>query len=402
MQKIKAFVVAAVLTALLSGCTNLFPERTEIDDLLIIDVIGLDKDAENPDKICMTVLSKKKAETPGGESGAAQSSKNIILSSNAATSIQAARNFQTSLDKKVFWGHVEYYLIGEAAAREGINKYIDLLTRDHEMRGNSKIHIVEGTSAKEFIEKSGTGEYYLLDRLDAIGKNAELITGASEVELVEFMLWLNSEYMCAVLPTIKLKPREGGKKEGTEPPMDIDLGGYAVFKDLKLVSILDRRMTRGKNFLLNKVKSGIIEVKDPDGNVVGLEIIEGGASIKPVFEKDELKEVKVSAELTSNIDEVHSTSLFFEKDVLKHLSEEQSKIIKGEIEGAIAYAKENNTDFVDIANVIETKHPIKWLKYKDRWDEVFPNLQVNVEVVSKINRTYDIREPSGVYEEEHK
>jgi spore germination protein KC len=336
------------------------------------------------------------------------------LSNTSATFLQAGREFQTSSDKKMFWGHIDYYLIGEEAAKEGVAKYIDFLSRDNEIRGNSKVYIIKGATAKEFIEKTGAEETFMPDRLKAIEENAKLVTGAQDLELYEFLVWLNNKYSSAVAPVLCLKPKENnqgeeqGDKQGDEQKdkgqhsMDFDLGGYAFFKNLKLVDIMGKEMTRGENFLLNRVTSGAIEVKDPEGNMVGLEIIDNSTKISPKFEKNELKEVNIKVKLSSNVGEVHSTSDIITKNILDFLANEQSNIIKNEIERVIAYAQGNNTDFVDIANVIESKYPTKWVKYKERWDEIFPDLLINVEVRSRINRTYDIREPSGVFEEEHK
>ena len=400
----KLIIFTIVLTISLSGCgKGILPNRMEISDLMMISAAGVDKDPNDPNNICVTIISKKNSDGQNGKSaGGEGSAKSVILSNEAETFNKAIHDFQTSSDKQMFWGHVEYYLFGEEAAKDGIAKYLDFLARDHEIRGNARIYVIEGTTAKEFIEKSSTGEYFMPDRLKAIGENSRQVAGSQELELFQFMQWLNNKYSCAAVPSLNLKPKTKEKKEGEESAMDIDLGGYSIFKDLKLVSTIDKQMTRGENFLLNRVITGVIQVKDPEGNMVGLEIIDTNTKIKPKFEKGELKQINIKVKLSSNIGEVHSTSSIFTKDIINFMTNEQSKVIKDEIEKVISRAKENNTDFINIANVIETKHPVKWVKYKDRWDQIFPELPIIVDVESKINRTYDIREPNGVVEEEHK
>ncbi len=398
------FIFTIIITILLTGCSKgILPRRIEINELMMVSAVGVDKDPKDPNNICITIISEKKSDGQSGKSGVGEEkSKSIILSNEAETFLEAEREFQTFSDKQMFWGHVEYYLIGEEAARDGVAKYIDFLSRDHEARGNSKVYIIEGATAKDFIEKSSTGEYFMPDRIKAIGDNSRLVTGSQELELVEFLQWLNNKYSCAVAPVLYLKSKDKEKKEGEQPSMSFDLGGYAIFKDLKLTGIIDKSMTRGENFLLNRVITGNIHVKDPEGKMVGLEIMSSSAKIEPEFENGNLKRINIEVKMSTNVDEVHSTSSIFTKDILKFLSNEQSKVIKEEIEQVISYAKENNTDFVDIANIFETNHPVKWNKYKDRWDDIFPSLSIDVEVKSRINRTYDIREPSGVLEEEHK
>lgn len=240
------------------------------------------------------------------------------------------------------------------------------------------------------------------DRLKAIGENSKLFTGSQELELLEFMQWLNNKYSSAVAPVLYLRQKENVKSEEEQPVMDIELNGYAVFKNLKLVTIVDRTQARGENFLLNRVVTGVIQVKDLSGEVVGLDIIDSHTRITPIFKNGELQEMSVKVKLSSNVDEVHSNLKIFTEDTLSLLSKEQSNVIKNEIEQVIKTAQENNADFVDMANVFSTRHPILWQKYKDRWDEVFPELPIRIEVESKINRTYDIRQPNGFFEGEDK
>lgn len=394
MLKTKIILLFTIISSLLlTGCSNsILPERTEIDDLMIIRAIGIDK-AKDEDKICVTIISKEVSSGQTQKGGGGGTERCITLTNEASTVFEAERQFQTHSEKKMFFGHVGFYLISEEAAREGVIKYIDFLIRDHEMRINSSVYIIKGSTAKDFIEKTSTGEYFMPDRLKAIGVNSKLVTGPKELLLSDFAHWLINYNSCVVAPTIQLKPKDKEHEEGKAPPMDIDLYGYAVFKDFKLAEFVDKKMTRGENFILNRVEEGVIEVKDPKGDMVGLEIIDSKTKIEPVFEKKELKQINIKVKLSSNLDEAHSTSMKFNEDFMEHLSNAQSKAVKGEIEKVISFAQEKNTDFIDIADVIEEKHPVKWLKYRDKWDEVFPKLQIKVEVESKINRTYDVHDP---------
>jgi Ger(x)C family germination protein len=401
MKRILSVILFIFIAVSASGCAlNILPEKIEINKLMMVQAVGVDKDLKDPNNVCITVLSKKQA--MGGKSGEQANPKGIVLSDKAPTFLEAEREFQSYSDKRMFWGHVDFYLVGEEAAREGIARYIDFFSRDNDMRVVSKVYIIKGSTAREFIEKSSTGEYYMPDRLRGIGENSKLYAGAQELELLEFIQWLNNKYSCAVAPVLSLKQTEHSKKEGDQPPMDIDLNGYAVFKNLKLVNIIDKDMARGENFLLNRITTGVIQVKDPDGEIVGLDIIEHRTKISPSFKDGELKGMKVKVTLSSNINETHSTTIRFTEDMLNYLSNKQSDAVKKQIEGVIRLAQENNTDFVDMANVFGTYHPVLWDKYKKKWDEIFPSLPISVEVDSKINRTYDIREPNGFFEEEHK
>lgn len=404
MKKVFIFLFLSIIPTLLAGCsTEFLPERVEIDKLTLIRAVGVDKGFKDPSNICITIVSKEVKEGKTGKADTqSQKQEAVVMSNEAATMLEAEREFQTYSDKRMFWGHVDFYLISEDAAREGISKYIDFFARDHEFRDNAKIYIIKDSSAKEFIEKSSTGNYFMPDRLKAIGENSILFTGSTELKLMDFMQWLNRKHSSAIAPVLYLKQKEEGGNKNGNIPLDIELDGYAAFKNLKLVTFINRKLARGENFLLNRVTSGVIQVKDPAGKMVGLDIIDSRTKISTVFRNGELLGMSVKVKLSSNVDEVHSSMKIFTEDTLNFLTQEQSNLIKTEIEQVIGTAKENNADFVDMASVFDTYHPVLWQKYKDRWDEIFPKLPVTVEVDSKINRTYDIREPNGFFEEEHK
>lgn len=387
------FVVFSMVIT--SGCEQILPERIEITDLNIIRAIGIDKDENTPGNICVTLISKqeKKEENSEESGGTAQKGKAEVMIKSARTILQAERELQSHSDKRVYFGHVKFFLIGEEAAREGITKHIDFLARDHDIRHNSKVYIVEGMTAREFIEKTSTMDYFLPDLLKALGQNSKNFAGANEVMLHEFLYDINKKQSCAIVPTIKISP---------EKEEEIDLGGYAVFKDLALKFITDLWEVRAINLLKKIPVKNPIELNDPNGYMVALDIYDSKADIKAVKKDGELQAVKVEVVFSTNINEVHNASTLFTEEALDQLTDKQSNIIRSELEAVIKKAKEQNTDFVNFATTIETKQPILWRKYLDKWEEVFPNLPVSIEVRSKIHRSYTIREPSGVVEEELK
>ena len=394
--------LSIVLSTLLSGCSaDMLPERTEINELNMIRAVGVDKGTGDSNNVCVTIVSEKSEEGQNGQ-GDSKTEKAVILSNEAPTLLQAQRAFQTYSDKRMFWGHAELFLVSEEAAKEGIAKYIDFFARDYSFRDTAKIYIIKGSTAADFIKRSSANNYFMPDHLRAIGKNSKFFTGSQELELLEFMQWLNDAYSSAIVPVLYLKEKENENSEENkedEPVMDIELEGYAIFKGSRLATIIDRTQARGENFLLNRVVTGVIQVKDPNGKMVGLDIIDNNTKIAPIFKDGELQSMSVKVSLSSNVDEMHSSIDIFDENTLNFLSAEQSKVIKSEIEQVIKIAQQNNIDFIDMANVFSTKHPVRWERHKDRWEEIFPSLSFSVEVESKINRTYDIREPNDLLSE---
>lgn len=172
-----------------------------------------------------------------------------------------------------------------------------------------------------------------------------------------------------------------------------------IIKDLKLIDFIHRPISRGYNFIHNKVISGTIDVSDPKGNTVSMEILGSETSIVPKIEGNRLVGVNIKTRFETNINEIHSTENIFKQDTLRFLEQQQSNEIKSEMEKCVEFAKEHKTDFIGIGKKVNLKHPIIWEGLKDQWPLIFANLPVAIEVESKINRTYNIREPNGYTEE---
>ena len=57
---------------------------------------------------------------------------------------------------------------------------------------------------------------------------------------------------------------------------------------------------------------------------------------------------------------------------------------------ALARSIELDTDFMQIGKKIELKHPVKFSKIKDQWEDVFRSVEFEVSARAEIDRTYDI------------
>lgn len=404
MKKVLIIAVVFIIFLNLAGCagSNILPNRREIEDLELVRAIGVDKSPTDPEKIMLTMTSKKPKESGaaesggGGGGGTSNTKKNArVLTSEAVTIINAGRQFQTYTDMQIFWGHTKFFIIGEEAARENIIKFIDAFTRDNDARLNSKIFVVKGGTAKEVLEQSNTGDFFVPDRLESMGHNTGFLSISGEVQVMDVMRQLDKHCSTAYIPTLFLSERKSKEDTPRMPLKDMELEGFSIFKNFKLVGFTNRNESRGFNFIRNKVTSGIIEVKDPVGQTAALEIINSETSITPQFEGDTLNGILVKTRLASNVNEIHSTFDIFKDPILDNLSMQQSNIIKSDIEGAINIAQKYNTDYLGISDIVYHKHPIKWLSLKDKWDTIFPDLKFTVQVESKINRTYNIREPNG-------
>jgi spore germination protein KC len=383
-----------------TGCnTDFLPRRREIDDLQLVQVIGIDKSINNPDNFMITIASKKLTEEgsqdstgngSGGENKGGQ--KALIVTAEGKTAFDAARNIQTHSDKTIFWGHTGYYLIGEEAAKENIAKYIDFFTRDHELRIEAKIYIVKGSTAKELMEMSNKSDFYIIDKLDNLGENIKFLSTSEEMKVSDLMRFIDIHHGSARVPSIELVSRAD---RSVAQLFDIESYGYAIFKSLKLVGHMGRDVSRGVNLITNNVGSSVVVVKDLSGQDASLEIIQSNAEVIPHFKDDKLSEVTIQVKVKSNLGEVQSQMDVINEKSIHFMEDQQSEILEKEMKDVIKKVVDLESDCLEICDRIRIRRPLKWHKIEKQWMQILPNLKFNVQVESVIERTYDLREPSG-------
>jgi spore germination protein KC len=295
----------------------------------------------------------------------------------------------------MFFGYVEYFLIGEDAAKDDISKYTDFISRDHEVRFTPTVFITKGSSAKEYIQKTSTGGKFIADRLANIKDDISLFSNTKEVKLIDLMSALNDPDTPAILPALTMLDFNDVKSTGETPEKNMDVTGYAVIKDYKLAGYIEDSISLGYNILTNQVRSFPLMVKDDSGNKVALEVIKANTKVEAEFDGDTLKSITYHTSVISNIDEVESRDNVFTNQAFDELNLQQSQAIQSVMEEVIGVSKKYQTDCISLGEKIRMQHPLKWKKIKSNWPEIYTNLEINVSVHSEIAGTYKIREPIG-------
>lgn len=399
MKKHMLVGMTLVFSIVLSGCTNkaFLPVRDELEDLELVRAIGVDKSPDNLDHIRLTVTSKReKRETGGGKKegqGPSEKSSGVkVKSSDGKTAFEAERKFQTFNEKQVFWGHADYYIIGEEAARDDLIKYLDLLSRGQELRLNSTVYVVKDATAQELMEISQESEIYIPDLLKSLSKNIGFTSTSGKLEQIELMGKLDDKYSQVLIPTLHILKKKNSEKEESDDT-EVKLEGYAVIRNTKLIAFANKQQSMGINFITNKIKSGVLNLKDSTGKEVSVEIVNSDTKIIPRFYDDTVS-VLIKVAINSNVTEMHSTLDIFKENELLKLEEQQAITVKQYLLEAIKLAQTNDADILGIANKIYHKHPVKWQSINYRWNEIFPKIKFDIEVASTLKRSYDISQPN--------
>lgn len=383
MKKIY-LVILLVFSLSFSSCENYKIERKDIDKTMLISVVGIDVSPEG--KVLVTICPKVASTS---ENNSNVESKSYIINSEGDTIFEAVRKISVASDTRPFLGNVEHVIIGEEAAKKDIIRYLDYFSRDHEFRLNIKVFVTKGCTAKEILERASNSNMILSDYLKSLLSNVDNNSISSEIELSDLMHKFDNEFLSPYIPFLVI----GDSNDTTINQFSINLNGYAIFKDAKLIGYLADKEARGLNWAIEKVKSGVLIVKDIHGDNIALEITEASSKIIPQSSKEKLS-VLIKVHTSSNIAEITGRENIFTKNYFSYLEKEQNNIVKSEIESAIDFSNKNNSDIFDINGAIFRKYPMKWQALQTEWDKIFPEIDIKVEVNSLINRSYEIRKPT--------
>ncbi|NLT13711.1 MAG: Ger(x)C family spore germination protein [Clostridiales bacterium] len=358
--------------------------QKDIGKLILATAVAIDQSDTEDNGVKLTVETQKTMSASSSQGGAQK--KPIILISQGQTVFDADRNFSAYTEKSLFWGHTQYIVVGESAARDDIRKYLDFFIRNHENRLNAHVMVVQEESGEELL-KSGD-EDLVTNKLKSLVDNVGDMSLSKEITLVEFVEALGSKYSAAYLPCLKIveKPEGSG---GNDYVQDIVLGGYAIFKGTRLQDFITGKEARGLNWVTGDVKSGIIVVKDKDGKDISLEIISAKTKIKTKL-IDGIPNIEIKIKVNSNIGELEGASDVFNAEALSELARQQADVIREEISSVVEFAKQNNTDILGFGDKIFHQHPVQWEGIKDKWSELFLKTIVRIEVEPNISGVYNI------------
>lgn len=377
MTKIKKKITIALIFALLitSGCWD----YRESEDLGIVGSFSLDKDKENNKYIMDAEFLKP----TGGTEPKVDSN---IISIEGETVFDCARNMIAKSGLKIYWGHTHFLIISEEVAKEGLSNIVDFISRDAEARGNIQIIVSKEKTAREILKyKSKMFDSISGFLIDAF-QQSDSISKFPKLEVWQLIKELLSDG-CPLLPAIMLTRHN----EEIIPK----LTGSAVFKGDKFIEFTNERETRNVLFVQDKMNGGLIIINDfpSENEAVVLEIISSKTKLK-VKVKSNSKEplIKINVNPKVEIAEVRGGAEFINKEGIEKLKKHSEEFLKKQIEEVIIKCqKEYKSDIFGFKKRIQIDQPDLWKKINKNWDEVFADLETDVNVELDIKGSANLK-----------
>lgn len=346
-------IIWAAAFLLLSGCRgDLYAIYRDVARLRPIQAMGLDREAGQ------TVMSAAGVEPSGGAP--------FALCEAGSGIPQALGHLQNSFpEAEPYYAHVEYFLLGEAAAQEGVMPWLEWLERNPQMRLDTSVFVVQGTASELVLGASGhrTGT---TERLESLSRELESLGEGKETSVRDLAVAL-MERGAALCCAVRIMDQREIVK--TEDAMSILPAGFAVFQEDRLAEYIGEEEVPGVLLLLNRPQGARVDVDTESAGRVTL-LLDSGRS-KNRLRGDTLS---VEAELFASIVFVEGTG---DPD-LHELNDALAQKACHWLEQLLQRSQRLNCDYLGIC---EGRPPAE--------------LQFDVQVTADVERSYDLREAGG-------
>ncbi len=396
---IKLLLIMSILFInffLLSGCYD----ARGIEDLAYVTSLGIDISDDN----ILSLTFQISIPGTSSESGSSQSSKTENTTVQCSSIDSGISLVNSYISKQINLSHCKAIVFSEKLAAQGLNKYIDTLSNNVEIRPDCNI-IISRSSAKDFIENATPSIETLTARYYEVALKSSEYTGyTTSTELATFVNNIKNSFIqaSAILGginngdnQISETPYVGidGSYKANETPIDdvnnIETFGTAVFHDDKLVGELTGLENICFLLISDKIEICTISVPSP---------FESNSEIDLSIRKSKNSKIKVDI---INGSPYISVDLFLEahgitlNDSIDYTSLSDVEMLQKSAEQYIKLqvtnflyktAKELNSDISGFGRYALSKYST-WKEWEnsnwtDNYKNSFFNVNVNVSIIS--------------------
>lgn len=370
MKKIK-LILLLIPIMLLTGCWDM----VEINQRIYPYSFGVDLADDDVENLSLTITYPN-IKAMGKNSS--QEDKTYVLNTTGSSIFQAARKLTTEVPSPLYFKHLRVLVLGEEAAKDKkmVKQTMDGLMRDFIINKRVLITVVKGEAAKllEFVPNNMKQES-LEGTLFGLLLNPQSSAYFTPEHLSEFIYHMDRR--CAsVVPLLTQKEDE------------VKVSGGGVFKDYTLVGYISGTENAALTMLNGMIKTEVV-----DANYKGVVVSLNTRSIKSnkkLIPNDEAIKMKYNIEIEGTIQEYilsEKESILGNPESLNEIKRTLESKVKGDLESVIhVLQKDLEADALAIADYLSKFHPKLWETVKDDWDNVFPDIEIEVEVDVKIRR----------------
>jgi spore germination protein KC len=402
----KLALIMVCISLLLTGCWD----YKEVDRLASVIAIGLDRIPEN--KIILLTVQIASESKGGSKQTGGQGGAYTVMNSEGKSLSEAIRYLDMQSTRRILLSHCKLIVLGKDFAETGIGEILDDLKRDRELRRTDWMLTTDKT-AKEILEKDITLEQVPARGLDLILQNFETAGRVLPMNCNDFFARLNGDSHVSFTPlaqlddidkqvTSQLEKAVGRPLDSEGKPKTLTIGKTAVFKNLRMVGVLNEDDTRAHRWLVDSPKGSSItltyapkaQTNGEKGEIL-LDIKDGKTTITPQISEDGIT-MNIVCTVKVSLHETGTTGVnVLDPKVVAQLELQAAETMKLQLEHTINTAqKELKSDCVGFAENLHNYYPVEWKQIKENWNDIFPTVDYQISCEVEILNTGIITVPT--------
>lgn len=386
LKKLTAVTLAVLMPIFMTGCWNNRP----INTLGLVTGLGVDLgDSGGYDVTVQVVLPSKIGNTTqSGSQPAGGSSATMQVTASGTTVFEAIRNLIPMLSKKAYFAHIQLLVIGEPAARAGLEDIWDFFERDNEVSRTMRVIVAKGATAKSVLNKQPhTEQIGAVEITDSLENS---IASGRNVKIEAFKV---SELLSHPITGIVLGTIQPGSGDSLE---DEKVEGAAVIKHGKLAGYLDDDETRGYLFAQDQIQSTILSIANPaqPNRKMALEVIQSSGTVTAEM-KNGKPALGILIKAAGNIGGEQGSADLTSPAEVQTVEKEAEKLICQNVEDAVSVSQKTyDCDIFNFNSLLYKKYYRQFIKIKGNWDQVYSGAAVDVTAEFRLDRPGLINRPA--------
>jgi spore germination protein KC len=368
------------LLSLTTGCWD----YQELNDYGFVMAVGIDKSHKKGEYLYTFQLVNPGVITRNASGS--QATPIATYSQTGRTKLEAIRKISQQVSRRLFFSHLQVFVISEEILREGAAlKVFDVTDRDPQGRINFPILAARNTQAYKIISALTPIDDISANELRNKIETSKDVWGENRVTLIEEVI----ENVLASGRDIAISgveltgdSKQIGKAESilqTRTKGQTKLKGIALFNMQNLVQWADDEVARGVMFGSNKVRGAALNINCSKNNNHRLTVIVNYSKTKikaKITKNKPAIDMKIEAE--GRIGEAECPIDLENPDVIHELEQRTSTEIKKEVELALAMGKKTKSDVFGFGDAVHQADPETWTKWKKNWKKYYSKSQVDI------------------------
>lgn len=373
------FSTLFITLSFMTGCL----QRTELNELGMVAGLGIDKE-ENGYTVTAQILN------PAALANNSGSTPVYSLKATGQSMSEAFSRIDQMSTTTLFLAHLDVIVVNEAMAEAGINPVLNFALRHTDIRPDINIAVAKGTSANHILNVLPDAYNPPVASLDVSTNMAfEDTSRLVDINLFETIDMVNSPGIQLVLNAVRVhhetdenqSEEEDGKSDNTQAitsNAQLRMDSLAVFDGEKIIGFIDDEQAQLYNILIGNHKRYIFNTVVDDEYYFATEIVTTKTKIKTELENNKaFITVDLSALIVENAYNIDLTKQDNLNTMAEYLTNKLTRDFK---EFIYVLQHEFKADIIGIGGKAYYQNNRLWEEKQGYWDELFPELDIYVEL----------------------